>query len=65
MRKFAEGKLARGALGETLVCAQCRGTIPASAAVTFEGSDYVRHFCGGDCLADWCRSALEVQQLRR
>ena len=29
-------------------------TIPASVAVTFEGSDYVRHFCGSDCLADWC-----------
>ncbi len=42
------------ALGGTLVCAHCRGTIPASAVVTFEGSDYVRYFCGGDCLSAWC-----------
>lgn len=52
----ADGKLPDEALGGTLVCAQCQGKIPASAAVTFEGSDYVRHFCGGDCLADWCKS---------
>ncbi|MCC7487087.1 MAG: DUF3330 domain-containing protein [Burkholderiales bacterium] len=48
------GRLPREALDEVLVCLQCGGTIPASAAVTFEGSDYVRHFCGGDCLAGWC-----------
>lgn len=48
------GNLQRPALGVTLVCGECGGRIPASAAVTFEGSDYVRHFCGPDCLADWC-----------
>lgn len=48
------GKIPGDALGETLVCEQCGGRIPASAAVTFEGADYVRYFCGPDCLAGWC-----------
>lgn len=52
------GRLPRKALGETLVCARCGGRIPASAAVTFEGSDYVRYFCGSDCLAGWCDGVL-------
>lgn len=52
------GHLPRKALGETLVCARCDGRIPASAAVTFEGSDYVRYFCGHDCLAGWCDAML-------
>ena len=48
------GRLPRQRLGATLTCSHCGGRIPASAAVTFEGSDYVRHFCGEDCLAGWC-----------
>lgn len=58
------GDLPADALGETLVCEQCDGRIPASAAVTFEGSDYVRHFCGRDCLAGWCEG-LHLHTLRR
>jgi hypothetical protein len=59
MRKSAatcdlhRGRVPLEALAGTLVCA-CHGKIPASAAVTFEGSDYVRYFCGEDCLSDWC-----------
>lgn len=49
------------ALGTSLVCGKCGGGIPASAAITFEGSDYVRHFCGEDCLADWCARAGKLQ----
>jgi hypothetical protein len=48
------GRLPREALGEALICARCGGKIPASAAATFEGAEYVRHFCGSDCLAGWC-----------
>ena len=58
-RELVDGELPREVLGGTLTCAQCGGKIPASAAVTFEGSDYVRHFCGDDCLADWCKSILK------
>lgn len=42
------------AFARPLDCPRCGGKIPASAAVTFEGSDYVRFFCGRDCLAGWC-----------
>lgn len=55
------GRLPRQALGTTLVCGKCRGRIPASAAITFEGSDYVRYFCGEDCLADWCSKTGRLQ----
>lgn len=51
-------KLPAEAFDATLVCAHCRGRIPPSAAVTFEGADYVWHFCGSDCLAVWCEKML-------
>lgn len=59
-----DGGIPGDALGETLVCEQCGGRIPASAAVTFEGSDYVRHFCGRDCLAGWSER-VQPHALRR
>lgn len=37
----------------TLTCAACRAEVPESAAHTFEGEDYVQHFCGLDCLSSW------------
>jgi len=37
-----------------LICQHCRGSIPLGAALSYEGSDYVWHFCGQDCLATWC-----------
>jgi len=40
--------------GCTLVaCAACLTEIPADVALSFEGPDYVQHFCGLDCLAIW------------
>lgn len=38
-----------------LVCAMCKKLIPASTAVSPEGHDYVLHFCGPKCRADWER----------
>lgn len=51
-------RIPRKAFETALVCSRCGAPIPASAAVTFEGSDYVRHFCGSDCLADWCENKV-------
>lgn len=42
------------AFNGVLSCEHCNAEIPLSAAVTFEGSDYVWHFRGQDCLAKWC-----------
>ncbi len=34
-------------------CAVCLTEIPPDVALTFEGPDYVQHFCGLDCLEMW------------
>ena len=51
------GNLPREALGDTLVCKRCLAPVPASAALTAYGADYVWHYCGHDCLAAWCAQA--------
>ncbi|GAB4288477.1 MAG: hypothetical protein Kow0096_00870 [Thiohalomonadaceae bacterium] len=38
---------------ERIQCEICLRDIPASVAVTVEGTDYVHHYCGLDCLARW------------
>ena len=38
---------------ETLSCEVCLIEIPADMAKGAEGSDYVHHFCGLDCLEKW------------
>lgn len=45
------------ALATPLHCDLCHSEIPATAAFTFEGADYVYNFCGPQCLADWCETA--------
>lgn len=47
-----------------LKCGNCGATIPASSALTFEGADYVREFCGEGCLSDWCAGVAEVRRPR-
>ncbi len=37
----------------TISCAACQAEVPASAAHTFEGEDYVQHFCGLECMISW------------
>lgn len=36
-----------------LPCAQCLDEIPDSLADNPEAPDYVAHYCGMDCLAEW------------
>jgi len=43
------------ALDTPIQCRHCDAKVPASAAIAFDGADYVRHFCGEDCLAQWCQ----------
>ncbi len=40
-------------LSEQVSCAVCLKEVPKSAAVNFEASDYVAHFCGLECYARW------------
>jgi len=42
------------ALDRPIRCRHCGSPIPASSALHSEGADYIRHFCGEDCLARWC-----------
>jgi hypothetical protein len=34
-------------------CEVCLKEVPTSAAVNFEANDYVAHFCGLECYAQW------------
>lgn len=38
---------------ETIACTTCQLEVPETAAHTFEGEDYVQHFCGLDCMVTW------------
>ena len=38
---------------KTVQCAECLREIAAERAVKAETEDYVRHFCGLDCLHEW------------
>ena len=34
-------------------CHACLKLIPKSAAMSFEGEEYIQYFCGQDCYAEW------------
>lgn len=38
---------------EVVSCSVCLAEVPVSVAESFEGPDYVQHFCGLDCLEQW------------
>ena len=38
---------------EVVSCSLCLVEIPVSVAESFEGTDYVHHFCGLECLGKW------------
>ncbi len=42
---------------ETIACDVCMKEIPHSVAHSYEGPDYVLHFCGHGCYAQWRRDA--------
>lgn len=48
---------------DLIQCEVCLRDIPGSVAVTVEGSDYVHHYCGLDCLARW-RACAEKRPQR-
>lgn len=47
-------RLSQEAIDTQIECAACGAKIPASSATAFEGADYLWHFCGQDCLVQWC-----------
>lgn len=51
--------LSPASLDTPLQCGSCGEPIPASSALSFEGEDYLRYFCGAGCLADWCRKTSD------
>ena len=38
---------------ELVSCKVCKKEVPQSSAVDFEVGDYVAHFCGLECYAQW------------
>ncbi|TCV86718.1 DUF3330 domain-containing protein [Sulfurirhabdus autotrophica] len=44
---------------EVLSCEVCLIEVPADISASFEGPDYVHHFCGLDCLDKWRKQVKE------
>lgn len=40
-------------VSEQVSCQVCLKEVPQSSAVDFEVGDYVAHFCGLECYAQW------------
>lgn len=38
---------------EVVQCEVCMSEVPSSVAHSFEGKDYVHHFCGLECFGVW------------
>lgn len=47
-----------------LTCDCCHNEIPLSAALTPEGLDYVRHFCGTECFEKWRKQKKEDTSMK-
>lgn len=48
---------------KSVACEICHKEVPLSEARRFEAEDYVAHFCGLECYAEWKRrSELAEQQ---
>ena len=47
---------------EVVQCEMCMKEVPASVAQSFEGNDYVHHFCGLECLGLW-RGNLKIKDV--
>ncbi len=50
---------------QTVACEICLKEVPLSEAETFEAKDYVAHFCGLDCYAEWKRRSEKTKQLKQ
>jgi len=44
---------------ETVECEICLKEVPKSGAKSVETSEYVHHFCGMDCYAQWQKQEEE------
>ncbi len=42
-----------------VACTVCLAEIPSDVALSFEGPDYVQHFCGLSCLDVWKQKPAE------
>lgn len=47
---------------ESCLCEQCCAQIPPSSAMTAEGVDYVRYFCGQDCYDLWLAQQKQAKE---
>lgn len=47
---------------EVVQCEVCMVEVPASVSQSFEGTDYVHHFCGLDCLVLW-RENFKIREV--
>jgi len=47
---------------EIVSCEVCLKEVPLSEAKRFEDEDYVAHFCGLDCYAEWKRRSEKPKQ---
>lgn len=46
---------------ELLDCEICMQEIPATGGASEEAEDYVRHFCGLECYAQWAEQRSESE----
>lgn len=46
-----------GALETSIACDYCHTETAATVALSFEGADYIYHFCGPQCLDTWHKVA--------
>lgn len=47
---------------EPVACEVCLTEIPGSVACSAEGPDYVHHYCGLECLAQWRAIAEQMAE---
>ena len=47
---------------ELLDCSICMQEIPATGGASEEAEDYVRHFCGLECYAQWAQQRDETEE---
>ncbi|MFZ5525011.1 MAG: DUF3330 domain-containing protein [Pseudomonadota bacterium] len=47
---------------EKIPCDVCRKEVPLSEAVIPEAADYVAHFCGLECYAQWKKQGKRAAQ---
>lgn len=50
-------------LGPPIQCDHCHTEIPVTVALSFEGADYIYHFCGPQCIAAWCKTTSAHDKL--